>query len=144
MDWEEALSYAQNLSYAGFDDWRLPNTKEMQSIVDYTRAPDAVEITHQGSAIDPIFDITETESWFWTSTTLLEAPRHMGTGSHAVYITFGQAFGIIDGSLINVHGAGAQRSDPKSGDPDDWKDGSGPQGDQIRIFNYARCVRDAI
>ncbi len=144
MDWEEALSYAQNLNYAGFDDWRLPNAKEMQSIVDYTCAPDAAEITHQGAAIDPIFDITETESWFWTSTTLLEAPRHMGTGSHAVYITFGQAFGIIDGSLINVHGAGAQRSDPKSGDPDDWKDGSGPQGDQIRIFNYARCVRDAI
>ena len=43
---------------------------------------------------------------------------------------------------LNVHGAGAQRSDPKSGDPADWAGGHGPQGDEIRIFNYARAVRN--
>jgi hypothetical protein len=42
---------------------------------------------------------------------------------------------------IDVHGAGAQRSDPKSGDPAEYASGHGPQGDAVRIYNYARCVR---
>jgi len=50
--------------------------------------------------------------------------------------------GYMNGSWIDVHGAGAQRSDPKSGDPADWPTGHGPQGDAIRIYNYARLVRD--
>ncbi len=44
--------------------------------------------------------------------------------------------------LVDVHGAGAQRSDPKFGDPDDWPYGHGPQGDVIRIYNHIRLVRD--
>ncbi len=40
-------------------------------------------------------------------------------------------------------GAAAQRSDPKSGDPGQWAQGLGPQGDEIRILNYVRSVRDA-
>ena len=46
--------------------------------------------------------------------------------------------------LMAVHGAGAQRNDPKSGDPGDarWSQGRGPQGDEIRILNYARAVRN--
>jgi hypothetical protein len=43
--------------------------------------------------------------------------------------------------LLDVHGAGAQRSDPKAGDPADYPYGRGPQGDVIRINNYVRCVR---
>lgn len=42
---------------------------------------------------------------------------------------------------MNVHGAGAQRSDPKSGDAADYPFGLGPQGDEIRIENLVRCVR---
>ena len=38
--------------------------------------------------------------------------------------------------------AGAQRSDPKTGDPDDYPYGHGPQGDVIRIYNFVRLVRD--
>lgn len=41
---------------------------------------------------------------------------------------------------MDVHGAGAQRSDPKSGNPDAFPNGHGPQGDDIRIYNYVRCV----
>ena len=66
----------------------------------------------------------------------------LGEGAHAVYVAFGQAFGTMNGRTMNVHGAGAQRSDPKSGDPGDWAGGFGPQGDDIRIYNHARCVRD--
>jgi hypothetical protein len=142
MSWQDALAFAENLSFAGHDDWRLPNAKELQSIVDYSRAPDAADPGRRGPALDPVFDITESESWFWASTTLMEGPN----ASHAVYIAFGQAFGVYQDRqgqqrLVNVHGAGAQRSDPKSGDPGSWVDGHGPQNDQIRILNSARAVR---
>ncbi len=145
MNWEDALDYAENLVYGGHDDWRLPNAKELQSIVDYTRAPDSLDVSMQGPAIDPIFQTTETESFFWSSTTHLDGP----TSNYAVYLAFGQAAGWMQQPpnsgnyvLLNVHGAGAQRSDPKSGDPTEYPYGHGPQGDEIRIFNYVRCVRD--
>jgi len=33
--WSSAITYCRDLSYAGFTDWRLPNIKELQSIIDY-------------------------------------------------------------------------------------------------------------
>lgn len=44
---------------------------------------------------------------------------------------------------MDVHGAGAQRSDLKVGNPDDYPYGFGPQGDVIRIYNYVRLVRNS-
>ena len=35
MTWEEALAYCENLSLANHDDWRLPNIKELVSILDH-------------------------------------------------------------------------------------------------------------
>jgi len=112
MDWKAALAYAEGLTLAGHDDWRLPNVKELQSIVDYSRAPDAHRASARGPALDPIFKLTETESWFWTSTTHLE-------NRFAYYVCFGRALSAKKwrGELMNAHGAGAVRSDPKSGDP---------------------------
>jgi hypothetical protein len=57
-------------------------------------------------------------------------------------VAFGRAMGYM-GSWIDVHGAGAQRSDPKSGNPASYPTGHGPQGDAIRIYNYVRLVRAA-
>ena len=37
-DWQGALAHCENLNLGGQTDWRLPNTKELQSIVDYTKA----------------------------------------------------------------------------------------------------------
>ena len=34
LTWENALTYAENLTLGGFSDWRLPNIKELQSISD--------------------------------------------------------------------------------------------------------------
>ena len=137
-NWEQALSYAEKLEYAGHDDWRLPNAKELLSIVDYTRAPDSVDPAKCGPAIDPIFTLTEAESWFWTSTT-------HGDNLFGVYVCFGQAFSSWQwgGQKMNAHGAGAQRSDPKAGNPTRYSRGLGPQGDEIRVYNYVRCVRDS-
>ena len=119
----------------------------MQSLVDSTRSPD----TTDSAAIDPIFNSTAITDeggdtdypYYWTSTT----HANERSGGNAAYIAFGEALGWMTSprggtaTLMDVHGAGAQRSDPKSGDPDDWPTGHGPQGDAIRIYNHVRCVR---
>jgi hypothetical protein len=119
LNWEEALAYAETLRLAGHTDWRLPDAKELQSIVDYTRAPDAATTPARGPAIDPIFAMTEPESYFWTSTTHLDAPGPM-FGTMAVYICFGRAMGNMPGPgggpprWINVHGAGRNAATPRA------------------------------
>ncbi|MDH7569894.1 MAG: DUF1566 domain-containing protein, partial [Armatimonadota bacterium] len=67
---------------------------------------------------------------------------------NAVYVAFGRALGWMPAPgrpglllLMDVHGAGAQRSDPKTGDPADYPYGRGPQGDLVRIRNFVRLVR---
>jgi hypothetical protein len=150
MNWQEALAWVQAKNagrHLGHGDWRLPNAKELQSLVDYTRAPRASDVSRRGPAIDPLFEISVISDeggaanypFFWASTTHLD-------NSGGVYLAFGEALGWmqIAGSyqLLDVHGAGAQRSDPKSGDPANYPHGLGPQGDVIRINNYVRLVRD--
>jgi len=137
LDWYEALSFAQSVSFAGYDDWRLPNAKELQSIVDYSRSPD----TTDSAAINKIFESTQIVNeagqsdyaFYWTSTTF-------EPGRDAVYIAFGRALGYMNGEFMDVHGAGAQRTDPKTGGA---SYGNGPQGDVRRVYNYVRLVRDA-
>lgn len=149
LKWMNALAWVQtknNENHLNYNDWRMPHTKELQSIVDYTRAPDITA----SAAIDPIFNcstiIDEGDDtnypFFWTNTTHLD---NMG----GVYVAFGEALGFMEQppnsgnyNLLDVHGAGAQRSDPKNGDPDNYPYGLGPQGDVIRIYNYIRLVRD--
>lgn len=145
LNWEEALAYAENLELAGYRDWRLPNAKELHSLVDYSRAP---LITGTAAIDTNYFEVSETESFYWTSTTHLDGAP-LTRGNYAVYHSFGQAYGWMPDSpsqtdtyvLYDVHGAGAQRSDPKSGTPVLIAPGHGPQGDILRIYNYVRCVR---
>lgn len=140
MNWQDALAWAASQSCAGRKDWRLPNAKELQSIVDYTRAPTAADVTRRGPAVDPVFNVTDPESWYWTGTT----HESFRGGAAAVYVCFGRAFGNMGPpgrkERVDVHGAGAQRSDFKTGDAAQWPEGRGPQGDEVRILNYVRCV----
>jgi len=176
LNWEQALAYAANLKGG----WRLPNAKELQSIVDYTRCPD----TTGSPAINPLLSCTPIKNeigqtdypFYWTCTT------HAGLigGNAAVYVAFGRAAGWptgmpgqggglgrsgpllrspgMDGPpdfnrpgsgsvsyhYADVHGAGAQRSDPKAGNPADFPHGRGPQGDVIRVYNFVRLVRGGL
>jgi len=148
LNWEEGLAWVQTKNteiYLGYSDWRMPNAKELQSLVDYTRSPD----TTGSAAIDSLFSATAITNeadqtdypWYWSSTTHLNWTAT--PGNYGAYVAFGRAMGYMNGTWVDVHGAGAQRSDPKSGDPGDYPTGHGPQGDAIRIYNYVRLVRDA-
>ncbi len=175
MIWEEALALAESTEFAGHSDWRLPDVKELQSLVDYSRSPN----TTNSAAIDPLFNCTEITNeagqadygFYWSSTT--HANWTTGNeGAWGAYVSFGRAMGNMqmpsgppmksteasgrrlpppphgnnfksgEANWIDVHGAGAQRSDPKSGDPSVYADGHGPQGDAVRIYNYVRLVRN--
>jgi len=35
MDWQNALAYCENLSFGGYDDWRLPTANELQTLAVY-------------------------------------------------------------------------------------------------------------
>jgi len=150
-DWENSLLYAESLTLAGYDDWRLPNAKELHSILDYTRCPD---ITNS-PAIDPLFSCTSFNDpsgasgqygYYWTGSPLKDGPNPY---SDAVYICFGEAQGEMEappGSgnmlLMDTHGAGALRNDPKTGTQGNYPQYFGPQNDVQYVFNYVRCVRD--
>jgi Protein of unknown function (DUF1566) len=148
MTWESALEWAQlknDQNYQGYSDWRLPDAKELQALVDYTRAPD----TTGSAAIDPLFSTTAITNmagqadypFFWTGTTHLSSNGDVG---RAVYVAFGRGLGLDNGTVVDVHGAGCQRSDPKYGLEADYPtSGNGPQGDVSRVFNFVRLVRDA-
>ena len=65
VTWAEALRYCEDLDFAGHDDWRLPNVRELQSIVDYAR---------HGPAVDPVFSVES--KWYWSSSSYNLAPGH--------------------------------------------------------------------
>lgn len=126
IDWENALDLAvqaNDVSYLGYSDWRLPNVKELQSIVDYSGVYPTID--------ESLFNITDEDSYFWTSTSAYfskQDPTHY----YAWYVAFGYA---VDPDGYDDHGAGAVRFDTKSE--------SGPDAEEPpRIYNYARLVRD--
>lgn len=60
MDWRKALTYCEGLSLAGHDDWRLPNVREIASIMDLGRGtPPVIDIN--------FFPETHPEG-YWSST----------------------------------------------------------------------------
>lgn len=127
MDWEDALAYAMAMNaadYLGYDDWRLPNIKELQSIVDYSGSFPAVDASY--------FKWAEVDRYFWSSTSAYfnaSQPDY----AYAWYVAFGFAPGP-DGE--DVHGAGAVRFIGKS------EDSPAAEGD-YRPLNSVRLVRDA-
>jgi hypothetical protein len=66
MDWQAALAWVQRKNaegYLGHSDWRLPNAKELQSIVDYGSF---------NPAVDTAFNTTQS-GFYWSATTVPRA-----------------------------------------------------------------------
>jgi PKD repeat protein len=161
MRWADALSFCENLDYAGHTDWKLPDAKELQSIWinPATETDPAIDTTYFNldavELADRCNDTTFTSyPFFWSSTTHKEydVPNDIiGSGDKAVYIAFGKAWGYIassrngtDYAWRDVHAPGSQRSDPKNEEPATYNPcGHGPQKDYISHYNYVRCVRSA-
>ena len=61
--WRAAVDFCENLSFAGHGDWRLPNVRELQSIVDYGPSLPAA---------DPRFRAEK--DLYWSSTSSVGSP----------------------------------------------------------------------
>ena len=155
--WEEGMNYCENLSLAGYDDWRLPDIKELQSIVDYdppdwltTRMvldttvfefnlPSGKNLSTPPTTSPP--DGSSVAPFFWSSTT------HGDSTSFASYVCFGSCWAVEDqGMNYDVHGPGAQRADPKDDQNGNiWNNignSIGDQKDVVQVNNFVRCCRN--
>ena len=77
MTWEAAIASCEALDYAGHQDWRLPNIKELQSIVDYGKVTPSIDTTY--------FPNTASNA-YWSSTT------YAGSTAKAWYVSFTQSY----------------------------------------------------
>ncbi len=134
MEWKDALKYAQDSTYAGYDDWRLPNAKELQSIVDYSGVFPAID-----TSVFNISTLTNIKGqtdypFFWTSTSnpLVGEESDIDGGNIYAWIL---AFGYnTDTEGNDLHGAGSVVFDTKSQEVS--------TGSDIEVFyHHVRLVR---
>ncbi len=78
LRWTEALSHCENLVLAGYDDWRLPNRNELQSLVNYNTCSPAIDTT--------VFPDTILNN-YWSSTT-----QTHGVSAGAWHVDFRQGW----------------------------------------------------
>ncbi|WP_424933830.1 DUF1566 domain-containing protein [Amaricoccus macauensis] len=133
-EWSEALAYCEALELGGHSDWRLPDSKALQSIVDYERT--------SIPAIDDIFGVTQDSETldYWTSTTFGDWK------TYANVIAFGKALSRSGDQTdyTDWHGAGAQRSSIKTVIGQEMTEDttcSINACDYNRSDNLVRCVR---
>ena len=61
-NWDDAIDYCNNLNFAGYTDWRLPNWIELESLIDTGRKVPAIDTTY--------FPNTKSE-YYWSSSTYI-------------------------------------------------------------------------
>lgn len=62
LNWQDSLSQAENLVFSGKNDWRLPNIKELTSIVEFSCYKPAINLT--------VFSSGQIDSNYWSATTV--------------------------------------------------------------------------
>lgn len=58
-EWQEAINYCEDLNFAGYNDWRLPNYNEIESIIDYKKYNPSINSAFQNTS----------SYGYWSSTT---------------------------------------------------------------------------
>ncbi|MDC7222980.1 MAG: DUF1566 domain-containing protein [Spirochaetales bacterium] len=135
--WQDALAYAEGLETAGYDDWRLPNIKELQSIADYT----AEEIPAMDSSI---FNLTEVTNYVYEGQDVIDEqtnyPFYWSStsnpveGSGPMYAWFFASGYNVDSTGYDLHGAGSVCFGSKTEEN---------AGIENTVELMVRCVRDA-
>ena len=87
LTWDAAITFCEGLTYAGYSDWRLPNVRELESIVDAGHTSSSINATY--------FTNTQSNS-YWTSTT------YVPDTSYAWYVSFSHGY-VFDNhkTLVN-------------------------------------------
>jgi hypothetical protein len=83
LRWEEALEHIRELntkSYLGYRDWRLPNRRELRSLISHGRCRPALPEDH------PFIQVQQT--WYWSSTSSAMYPAY----AWAVHLAGGRLF----------------------------------------------------
>lgn len=83
VSWSNAIAFAENLDFAGYSDWRLPNVKELQSLVDITLATGTSSATAL-PCLNRLLFPAATPTAYWSSTSLKS-----GTLTRAWLVEFG-------------------------------------------------------
>lgn len=83
--WDTVIDYCNNLNFAGYTDWRLPNMMELMSISDYSR---------QTPALNLIFTNSLSQR-YWSSTHVPNYP------TYAFEIDFNNSITYVDLKTIS-------------------------------------------
>ncbi|MFN2352819.1 MAG: DUF1566 domain-containing protein, partial [Kiritimatiellia bacterium] len=62
MVWNDAIDFCNGLDFAGHTDWRLPNVRELHSLIDYRNTP-ALPSGH------PFTGVQSDDDYYWSSST---------------------------------------------------------------------------